>query len=398
MGEFFIGDLVSLKNHPYNIVQNSKIGATALLTPPIMVVTECLISNKYNADAEEKELISTQILCTFFNSKNSSIEKFWFKTDELSKIYKEKKPLNLENESEIDSRSESKDLISMKRDFKNELVVLLTADEELGKKKVSWFKNKEEENYKTEAFLEFLPPVMTVIDVVENLNYLKERRDPKDGSLKKVSCKYLLKCKWYNPIKQTFSEEFIPYKIIQKVSFSNDLLATIKDAIIDKTVFSIISNEKEIKFNNNKLKKIICFKEVIILNHTVKVVYKDIFSNKLSTANLENLNIASLKSNIEELGDKIYPDYTNSGYIKRDKLNWNKNKIYRIKYVDRNGRNTERYITNAELKIFDTEEADKVKFIVANCLLRHGEIRHFKLSNINERLDMKDEFNKLIKR
>lgn len=398
MGEFSIGDLVSLKNHPYNIVQNSKIGATASLTPPIMVVTERLISNKYNADAEEKELISSQILCTFFNSKNSSVEKFWFKSDELSKIPNEKRQLNQENESEINYNSENKNLASMKRDFKNELVVLLTADEELGKKKMSWFKNKEEDNYKTEAFLEFLPPVMTVIDVVENLNYLKERRDPKDGSLKKVSCKYLLKCKWYNPIKQTFSEEFIPYKIIQKVSFSNDLLETIKDAIIDKTVFSIISNEKEIKINNNKLKKIISFKEVIILNHTVKVLYKDIFSNKLSTDNLENLNITSLKDNIEELGDKKYPDYTNSGYIKRDKLIWNKNKIYRIKYVDRNGRNTERYITNAELKTFDTEEADKVKFVVANCLLRHGEIRHFKLSNINERLDMKDEFNKLIKK
>lgn len=403
MEKFSIGDLVSLKNHPYNIASNSKIGAMASLTPPIMVITEILNSSKYNPDSEEQELIPNQVLCTFFNSKNSSFEKFWFKSNEIFHIHdntNDYEQLNIETNFDIIDFEirENKDLTSIKKEFKHNLVILLTADEELGKQKISWFKNKEEDNYKTEAFLEFLPPVMTVVDVVENSNYLKERRDSKDGSLKKDSSKYLLKCKWFNSIKQTFSEEFIPYKIIQKVNFSNDTLKVIEAAINEKTVFSINSNEKEIKINSKKLKKLVIFKNIIIFNHSVKVLFKDIFSNKTSTEKISKLDITSLECGLEDFVEKKYPDYTLSSYPKRDSLTWSKNKFYRIKYVDRNGRNTERYITNTELKTFDTDEEENVKFIVANCLLRNGEIRHFKLNNINETFEMNDDFGTFIKK
>ena len=51
MSNFQIGDLISLKNHPYSLNQKTKIGANALMTPPLMVVTEILKQNKFNPDS-----------------------------------------------------------------------------------------------------------------------------------------------------------------------------------------------------------------------------------------------------------------------------------------------------------------------------------------------------------
>lgn len=399
MEKYSLGDLVSLKSHPHIIAPNSKIGANALSAPPIMVVTEILKSKKYNPDSEYQELIPNQLLCTFFNSKNSSYEKFWFKHDEvtlLNDIDSEHKKNNFETDKDEQELHSNENLSSLKKKFKNKLVVLLSADAELRKKKITWSKNKEDDIYKIEAHLEFLPPVMTVIDVLENSNYLKERRDPKDGSLRKDSSKFLLKCKWFNNVKQTFSEEFIPYKIIQNVNFSNEILDKIRAGITNKTIFSINSTENEILSGKRKIKKIITFKDIIILNHSIRIRYKDIFSNKISTNSLEKLDITSLDKKIEELVEKKYPDYTLTTYTKRDSLIWDKDKFYKITYVDRNGRSTERYIINAELKEFDTEEEDKVKFIVADCLLRNGDLRHFRLSNISERLEMDNQFTKFL--
>ena len=50
MSNFQIGDLISLKNHPYSLNQKTKIGANAFMTPPLMVVTEISKQNKFNPD------------------------------------------------------------------------------------------------------------------------------------------------------------------------------------------------------------------------------------------------------------------------------------------------------------------------------------------------------------
>lgn len=57
MNKYQIGNLVSLKNHPFTLNSDSKIGANALMTPPIMVVTEVLNQKKYNPDCEEDKAL-----------------------------------------------------------------------------------------------------------------------------------------------------------------------------------------------------------------------------------------------------------------------------------------------------------------------------------------------------
>ena len=38
----------------------------------------------------------------------------------------------------------------------------------------------------------------------------------------------------------------------------------------------------------------------------------------------------------------------------------------------------------------------EIKFVIANCLLRDGKIRHFRLSNITARAELKDNFKDII--
>ena len=53
MDKLNIGDLVSLKSHPFNIFNESLIGAFVDNTPPIMVISEVLKSNSYDTESEE---------------------------------------------------------------------------------------------------------------------------------------------------------------------------------------------------------------------------------------------------------------------------------------------------------------------------------------------------------
>ena len=63
MDKLNIGDLVSLKSHPFNIFNESLIGAFVDNTPPIMVLSEVLksnsIFNKYSKILERKKSMLT---------------------------------------------------------------------------------------------------------------------------------------------------------------------------------------------------------------------------------------------------------------------------------------------------------------------------------------------------
>lgn len=394
MNKYQIGNLVSLKNHPFSLNSDTKIGANALMTPPIMVVTEILYQKKYNSDSEEKENLPMQVLCTFYNSKNSSYERHWFKANEIIEIIKEEELEGIEKKDmSADNHS------SLKTNYNNNLVVLLSADAELGKKKISWSKDKDDEKFRIESYLDFLPPVMTVLDIVENDKFLKDRRNSEDGELKKDSSKYLLKCKWFNPTKQTFSEELIPYKIVEKVSVDFDKLEVIKAGISGENLFKI---PKEIQLEASK-KTIFNFslveiKDIILLNHRVKILYKDLLLNKVESSFLEKIDLVKSNLRFEDIIGEKYPDYSSRSYNNIHNLQWEINKFYKINYIDKKGRFTSRIITNCEKTEFETEDGEKEIFIIANCLLRNGHIRHFKLKNIGERLTLNNEFEKLIKK
>jgi len=400
MDKLNIGDLVSLKSHPFNIFNESLIGAFVDNTPPIMVISEVLKSNSYDTESEEVDTetnkvkkLPNQYLCYFYSSKTSSFEKQWFKQNEIKKI-----DSDIETNQEKVTKTEDK--VSLLNKYKDNLVVLKSADLELSKKKTTWSRTKEEDINKTQAFLEFLSPVMTVIDVVENQNFNKDRVNPKNGEIKRESCKFLLKCKWFNPIKQTFSEEIIPYKILQLVEFNSNKIESIENGINTKNVFQLIEKDLNISLENSRYsfnKYIIELKEVVIQNHLMKIFYKNLINNKIESKIIENLEIIDSEKEFKQFVDSEFPNYSNSEYNNPLKLEWQKDKFYKIDYLDKKGKFTTRIITNCKVEEFETEDDEKdVKFVIANCLLRDGKIRHFRLSNITARAELKDNFKDII--
>lgn len=386
MIKYKIGNLVSLKNHPFILSPKTKIGANAFMTPPIMVVTEIFDNNKTNLNFKANENLSTQVLCTFYNSKNSCYEKHWFKIDEITGI----------NQDEVLQENIAEDYLSLRTIFKNNIVVLRSADVELGKKKISWTKDVEDEKFRTESYLDFLPPVMTVIDVVENKKYLKKKKLAEEKNTEFLD-KYLLKCRWFNPTKQTFSEDLISYKIVEKVLIDLKKIEIIKNGINNENLFKIpkqvqLEASKKTTFNFT----IVEVKDIILLNHRVKILYKDLLLNKTESSFLEEIDIINSNFRFEDLIDEKYPDYSSRSYNNINNLQWNINNFYKINYIDKKGRFTSRIITNCEKTEFDNENGEQEVFIIANCLLRNGHIRHFKLKNIGERLVLKKEFETLI--
>ena len=337
MDKLNIGDLVSLKSHPFNIFNESLIGAFVDNTPPIMVISEVLKSNSYDTESEEVDTetnkvkkLPNQYLCYFYSSKTSSFEKHWFKQNEIKKI-----DSDIETNQEKVTKTEDK--VSLLNKYKDNLVVLKSADLELSKKKTTWSRTKEEDINKTQAFLEFLSPVMTVIDVVENQNFNKDRVNPKNGEIKRESCKFLLKCKWFNPIKQTFSEEIMPYNILQLVDFDEKKLEIIRDGIARKTVFVIKDDENIIlegtkhSFSNYILE----LKDVVIQNHTIKVFFKNLINNKLESSLIDNLIAENSGKEFKQFITSEFPNYSNSKYNNPLDLEWQRDKFYKIDYLDK---------------------------------------------------------------
>ena len=395
------GDLVSLKSHPFNIFNGTLIGAFVNNTPPILVIAEVLKSSSYDTESEEIDFdtkkakkLPNQYLCYFYSSKTSTFEKHWFKENEIERINSDTDETNKE---EI---KKTEDKVSLLNKYKDNLIVLKSADLELGKKKTTWSRTKEEDINKTQAFLEFIPPVMTVLDVVENKNFNKDRVNPKNGEIKRESCKFLLKCKWFNPIKQTFSEEIIPYKILQLAEFNSNKIESIEKGINTKNVFQLIEKDLNISLENSRYsfnKYIIELKEVVIQNHLMKIFYKNLINNKIASKIIENLEIIDSEKEFKQFVDSEFPNYSNSEYNNPLKLEWQKDKFYKIDYLDKKGKFTTRIITNCKVEEFETEDDEKdVKFVIANCLLRDGKIRHFRLSNITARAELKDDFKDII--
>ncbi len=393
------GDLVSLKSHPFNIFNGTLIGAFVNNTPPIMVIAEVLNSTSYDTESEEVDSetkkakkLPNQYLCYFYSSKTSSFDKYWFKENEIKRI-------DSNSETIQEEIIKTEDKVSLINKYKDKLVVLKSADLELSKKKTTWSRTKEEDINKTQAFLEFLSPVMIVLDVVENQNFNKDRINPKNGEIKRVSCKFLLKCKWFNPIKQTFSEEIMPYNILQLVDFDEKKLEIIRDGIARKTVFVIKDDENIIlegtkhSFSNYILE----LKDVVIQNHTIKVFFKNLINNKLESSLIDNLIAENSGKEFKQFITSEFPNYSNSKYNNPLDLEWQRDKFYKIDYLDKKGKFTSRIITNCKVEEFETEDDEKdVKFVIANCLLREGKIRHFRVSNITARFELSDEFKDII--
>lgn len=391
MSKIKIGDLVSLKNHPFGLgFDNVKISALAFMTPPVFVVSE-IMNSKIEFDGETGEEKPKQVKCLFYSHKSHKFENYWFNIKHLkliSEFYwednEEDKNVDFANKrgeisTSLDSNlsdigigyPKSMLLNDLKNTFLNQQVILKTCDYELGKIKTTFSKVDNKSTQKINSHLDFLPPVLTVIDV--KLNDEKIAFNIKSGNQKKITSYFLLKCKWYNPLSGGFSEDFIPIETIELVPKTKSL-DLITDLIVNKLFFkqnfdNHITLNCGIVINYSYIQPT----ELIFNHYKYQLSYYDFFKNKFSKIDLLEIDFDGKNVKLNELIIEKIPEYktTFQDFSSVKDYVFKKNHYYRITYKDLQDKITRRVIY--------VKEFIKDKVIIADCLLRDGEERHFRL-------------------
>ncbi len=225
---------------------------------------------------------------------------------------------------------------------------------------------------KITAHLDFLPPVLTVIDV--KLNDEKISFNPKSGNLKKIASVFLLKCKWYNSLSSSFSEDFLPIETIEIIKPENS--AELVSRLILTKEFIKQDFEQPLKLENGlKLKHTYARPVELIFNHyKYKLKYYDFFRSKTLEMDLSDYKSDDDSAKLEDLVLRKIPDYDSSlqKFNTVNDFTFEENTYYKIIYKDAKDKITERTIY---VKKFVPKT-----IIIADCLLRNGQERHFRVS------------------
>ena len=385
-----IGDIFSLKNHPYTTENTQiKISALAQMTPPLLVVTEILnSSNEYDTETGEKK--SKQVKCIFYSHKTHKFETYWFNPDQLKAIKKKYEingdSINLHEKSgEVNTKDEidlnnlgieapkNESLFKLKKHYLNRQVILKSCDYELGKQKSTFEEKENKSSQKISAHLDFLPPVLTVIDVKKNED--KIAYIPKTGNQNNICSFFLLKCKWYNPSSGGFSEDFLP---IEAVEIIPDVLSidNVKTLIADKSLFRLdLEKPIELEGGNKIYHTYIQATDLVFNHYKYKLKYFDFFKNKYSETDLSEVDFKRNQISFDDFILEKVPEYKNDkqDFTSVKDYEFEIDKFYRITYNDVMGRVTRRVIF--------IKEYIKEKIVIADCLLRNGEERHFRIKD-----------------
>lgn len=379
---FSIGDFVALQNHPYFLKnQNIKVAANAEMTPPVMIIGEILDKDEYNPLTGKQSEI--QLRCYYYSTKDGKYIDKWIKAEQLKKIDADKTYLDIKKLSDIDDY----DLEFLKKSYLNKLVCLKSVDIELNKKKIFIDSSDGIRTNKENNHLEFLPPVMTIIDILKNKDE-KKFSSTKLDHLEKDLSKYLFKCKWYNPKTSSYSEELIPSIILGIVNNQADQLKKIVSGISDSDYIIINANSFELEDSSNIVfNNIIKPTELIFSHYYYKLNAFNYIKQKTSSYPLDdtivNGGIIDFRERSTVFG-YTYPRYkTNFRPITANIFN--DNEYYLIKYRDKFNKITTRVIKVIYKEPYtDPEDNTDQIFLVSNCLLRKGLIRHFSVKNILE--------------
>jgi len=402
MFTFSIGDFVCIQNHPYfNKNQKIKIAANAEMTPPIMIVGEVLDKDECNPlDGKRSEI---QIRCYYYSTKDGKYIDKWIKAEQLKKLEANDTYLDIDGLSKI----ESFDVEFLKKNYLNKLVCLKSVDFELNKKRIFIDSSDGIRTNKENNHLEFLPPVMTVIDVVKNKEE-KKYSSTKENFVEKDLSKYMFKCKWYNPKTSSYSEELIPSSILGIVNIYSEKIDDLVNGFGENN-FLIINQKSKDKFeledNIEQIVKTLVKPTELVFNHYYYNVSSfDLVKQKTTFHPIEDIITHDIPVDYfpkSTIFGNAYPRYKTTfrpiiSTIFKD------NEYYLIKYKDKSNKITTRIIKVIfQEPYIDQEDGSDQIFLVSNCLLRKGRIRHFSIKHILESIEILNgakifEENKLI--
>ena len=344
-----IGDIVSLKSHPYLLSINEiLISGEPLQISPLMIIVEIT-----EVKAQEDAFIYT---CLWFSSKQNKFERTKIKSSFLKLIYKYDNPLMLD---------------SLKA---GDLLSLTTLDLELAKKKSSFHFEETSESQNNgsttiNSLLSFLPPLLHYMGSKEIQN--------KNGTVVSRNAK----CIWFNNTLERFSEESIPLAALKLIPLVNEnIIGKINEAVKEKNCLELNTNDGRILVKPKSLTSrsgyyfARCFDYVLNKNIEINIAtiigckfLKTFYSCYAPKFDIENNSNAN-KIEFMNLEKKILIEEAKS------------NKSYvRIKYKNINDVLSIRSIK--DYKLIELEGSNDEMYLIGFCMLRQSQ-RTFRVSRI----------------
>lgn len=376
--ELGIGSIVALNSHFYFENTDSKImilSGDPKIISPLMVIIEMVIdkpSYDENTGMQLSDYSTFQCKCIWFSHKNYQFEDVWISSRLLKKIQIKKEKID--------------DTVIKKY---GTFVELKTSTIEQGKQKSSFKKSNDSKTYTLTSELNFVSPIMQVVGLTKN-----ESKEPlfNPKTLKPIRfiSKSLIKCKYYNPISDKFSEALLPIE-------SLNIVDAVNQSILDK-IKQTLNNDLYIEINysgHNELSKNDLIKPIKI-NFRFGHYYLDAY-NYLKGRNSEyEINrINQFAEKKEYYIDELPKFNKTEGKLVATTITKDNVKLligFGIKYIlisyeNLDGVKSSRTIKNYELLILEETDGKKEKpdivYLKGFCMLRNTE-RYFRLDRIKK--------------
>ncbi|WP_437919683.1 hypothetical protein [Sphingobacterium sp. LRF_L2] len=371
-----IGSIVSTKAHPFRqSSSNVVIASYNHFTPPLMVVVEKKYGTKYNMTSGEKE-DNDSYKCFYYSTLSGTIEENWFKKKELNVIS--------EGEPSFFEKSKNISLEKLKTKFFGQMAILSTVDLELGKQKTWSDSDSEKEKLKVNNLLDFLPPLGTIVDFKFSDDY--QKYNEKEGKISHRKSKIMVKLRWLNNITSKYSEDYFPMvglRLIKKEELE------LKNYL--PSLYYLLDAKIELEGSGRGVVSKIPVKlERVVWNH---YYYKYSFTNLFTQTSIESDKVNQQEPS--DLSGILNIDAYNRDTLTHfsiEKASLVKDKWYEIEYSDKSERYTKRIVKVIELIEELQEDETKKRILQANCLLRNGKIRHFRVSRIKSYRELNEDF------
>lgn len=377
---FKIGAIVAIKSHPYFLPLNQDhliIAGDAQSIPPLMVVVEMF----------EEFIPSTgnwlvqRCKCMWYSQKMRQFDSIWFLPHQIDLV-----PTDQQEYQTINPLSPGT------------LARFKTTDIELGKKKssIEYGTNSKINTKSISSLLYFVSPVLQIIEVLDG-------KRTETGKVQKKRCvrsSNQIKCKFFNPDNNKFSEIIMPFEAV-------DILPSI-DKLKIETINNSINLNGFLKITpilSNALEILI---KPTLINYRSGLYYLEAF-NFVTGKNAEYILNGNEDTFTEcDFSLRVLPSFTPLedgrfqviGINRQNLLSLDTNYYWRITYQDNNQNITERTIhspvlTDALIVENNNDNAMPETYVKAFCMLRSAS-RHFKLSGIKRIIVLNIQYNHLI--
>ncbi len=201
-GVFPIGTIVALKSHPFSENLSVVFGGDPQHVSPLMVVCEVVLNNKFTHDEHSGIELSNKhthlYRCTWFSSKNYKFEEEWLSGRLLKKVCSTEGNVSLVNRSFVGANLALRTLQLESKKLKTSL----NGDSSSG-----------EFRKKLTAIMDFVSPIMQFSGTLK-FESKEPTFDPKTQTRRRYVPSDLVKCKYYNPVSEKFSEYVLPVECL----------------------------------------------------------------------------------------------------------------------------------------------------------------------------------------